>query len=62
MKTKLIKIICGTYPYRKDEKSTSEAKNKNSPPFEVAEAEAKRLVGLKVAEYADKPQKDENDG
>ncbi len=50
---KRIKIVVGTYGYRKDSTSPIEAINKNSEPIEVEDAEAERLVGLGVAKYVD---------
>jgi len=49
---KMIKIICGTYGFRSGNGILS-PKTPRDPPFEVDDTEAKRLVALKVAEYAD---------
>lgn len=47
----LIKIISGTYGHRPNGSKHPEPKRAGDPPFEVGEAEAKRLVALKVADY-----------
>ncbi len=47
-----IVIIKGTYGY-KPQKGIVEPKCVNDPPFPVTEEEAERLIGLKVAKYAD---------
>ncbi|MCL2636957.1 MAG: hypothetical protein FWD48_01170 [Oscillospiraceae bacterium] len=60
MKFKLIKIINGTYGYKKDGTGSVLPKTPSDPPFEVSEAEAKRLIALKVAEYADKEKQEKN--
>lgn len=49
---KLIKLIRGAYGYRAPGSMVTELITRNSPPFEVENAEAKRLVALGVAEYA----------
>lgn len=57
---KLVKIINGTYGYRPAGSTHPVPKNTSSPPFKVEDAEAARLVKLKVAEYADKPDAENN--
>jgi len=47
-----IKIIRGTYGYKPNGSRILAPKTRNDPPFEVPEAEAKRLVELGVAAYA----------
>ena len=46
---KKVKIIVGTYGYRKNDTSPVELIDKNSDPIEVPDAEAKRLIGLGIA-------------
>lgn len=46
---KKIKIVVGTYGYRKNDTSAVELIDKNSDPIEVSDAEAKRLIGLGIA-------------
>lgn len=48
-----IKIINGTYGYRPNPKGSVRPKTANDEPFAVPDEEAKRLVQMKVAEYAD---------
>lgn len=47
---KKIKIVVGTYGYRKDETSPVDLIDKNSKPIEVPNEEAARLIELGVAE------------
>ncbi|MBQ7715473.1 MAG: hypothetical protein IJT70_06360 [Clostridia bacterium] len=47
----LIRIINGMYGHH-DEGGSLVVKDRNSPPFEVEDAEAERLIRDKVAEYA----------
>lgn len=48
-----IKIINGVYGHRPIGSKYIEPKRAGDPPFQVDDAEAERLVNLKVAEYAD---------
>ncbi|MCL1903993.1 MAG: hypothetical protein FWF94_06215 [Oscillospiraceae bacterium] len=50
----LIKIIQGTYGYRKSGKGAVTPKTPTDPPFEVSADEGKRLIELKVAEESKK--------
>ena len=50
---KKINIVVGTYGYRKNDTSAVELIDKNSGPIEVSDAEAKRLIGLKIAVAAE---------
>jgi hypothetical protein len=50
-----IRIINGTYGYRRPGSVGVTPKSKRDPPFEVEDAQAARLVALKAAEYADVP-------
>lgn len=52
---KRIRIINGTYGHRPEGSARLDPKNATSPPFEVGDAEAERLVRLKVAAYAGQP-------
>lgn len=49
-----IKIIVGTYGYRKNDTSPVELIDKNSDPIEVSDKEAARLIKLGVAEEVNK--------
>lgn len=62
---KLIKLIQGAYGYRAPSSSVTELITTKSPPFEVEESEAERLIALGVAEYvqsavATAPQEDDD--
>ena len=62
---KLIKLIQGAYGYRAPGSSVTELITTKSPPFEVEESEAERLIALGVAEYvqsdvATAPKEDED--
>ena len=48
-----IVITNGTYGYRPEEASIPEPKVAGDLPFEVSDEEAERLIGLKVAKYAE---------
>lgn len=50
---KLIKITNGTYGHRPGGSEFTKTKTANDEPFEVADAEAERLVAMKVAAYAE---------
>lgn len=45
-----IKIVVGSYGYRKSDTSPVELIDKNSEPIDVSVAEAERLIGLGIAE------------
>lgn len=51
---KKIRITRGAYGYRAPGSMVTELITSKNPPFEVEDAEAKRLVALGVAEYATK--------
>lgn len=50
-----IQIIRGAYGYRKEGSGITITKTPTDPPFEVSDAEAERLVKIKVAKYAEAP-------
>lgn len=58
-----IKILCGTYGYRRSD-GVMEAKNNKSEPFEVEEKEGERLIRMGYAEKArnNAPQEEECGG
>jgi len=55
-----IRIIQGTYGYRKNGKGMVEAKTRTSPPFELDEKEAARLVSAGVAKFVDEVTADDD--
>ena len=54
-----IQIIRGAYGYRRDGSGTTITKTRTDPPFEVTDAEAERLIKIKVAKYAATPTGDD---